>query len=413
MRGEETSRMARARIDSIELDAPWGEAGRLRLWTARATIGDRTRAFATDAPLAPFPIAELDARANGAGAAVIDLQAPIALAPVAVAKPWGREVWHSGFERRGVSGVTDGRHTTPLPWALALLGSRPRERLPLVKALEPRHEPLVGELYFEVHEEKHEVYVVTDVDLRAWPDGAGSVRFGMNPELRARFRDDARFRADYAAAVRRYRAAREAIGSIAAGAIGEALLAEERESRRLMTAFVNRRALAPGDVVHVPPGLPHGLEHGVRVIEVQTPVFERKILSFAQRVVTQRGWDTHTAVESMRIDAPPLAQVDVLLDDGAVRIERLARCDELDVLRVRLAPGASWRLPSAVRHRVCFALDAGVALGALALGREQSCVVPAQADRLLATNGGADASATFLLASCADAPTSAVRENDR
>ena len=39
-----------------------------------------------------------------------DLERPVELVPVTVEKPWGHEVWYSGVEARGESGVSqDGR----------------------------------------------------------------------------------------------------------------------------------------------------------------------------------------------------------------------------------------------------------------------------------------------------------------
>ena len=43
----------------------------------------------------------------------------------------------------------------------------------LLKVLDPHPEPVRGDLYFEVHEHKREVYVVTAVDRNAWPGRPG------------------------------------------------------------------------------------------------------------------------------------------------------------------------------------------------------------------------------------------------
>ena len=54
-----------------------------------------------------------------------------------------------------------------------------------------------------------------------------------------------------------------------------------------------------GDAIRIGPLIPHSLRHGVRVAEVQTPVYERLIISFNQKVLTQKGWNTDEAFEKM------------------------------------------------------------------------------------------------------------------
>ena len=44
------------------------------------------------------------------GTRAICLQAPMPLSPVFIPKPWGREIWYSGIEERGVSTV----HNVPI-----------------------------------------------------------------------------------------------------------------------------------------------------------------------------------------------------------------------------------------------------------------------------------------------------------
>ena len=90
-----------------------------------------------------------------------------------------------------------------------MLASAPRHLrgdapVALLKVLDPAPEPVLGDLYFELHETKQEVYVVTHVDRRAWPDGRGAIRFGMNAARRAVYADDAKFRAAFLKAVREY-----------------------------------------------------------------------------------------------------------------------------------------------------------------------------------------------------------------
>ena len=96
----------------------------------------------------------------------VPLDQPMRLEEVAVDKLWGTEIWFSGIEARGESSVAVGDGSLPLLTYLSLAPERLcGRRLPvLLKILKSRPEPLLGELYFEIHQSKQEVYVVADVD---------------------------------------------------------------------------------------------------------------------------------------------------------------------------------------------------------------------------------------------------------
>lgn len=198
-----------------------------------------------------------------------------ALVPVTVDKPWGREIWYSGIEARGESKVCAGKATVPLSRYLAAHGRT--EPVTLLKALRPS----AGNLYLEVHETKWEVYVVDSLDAARWPRG-GCMLLGVDQRQRRR-RGDAGLRADLLAAAR---AAEQDAGCLAN-----------------LEVFLNRVPLRPGDVVTIPPGMPHSLRQGIDVIEFQTPVFERRILAASQPVLTQNGWDSAAAVAAMDVGA--------------------------------------------------------------------------------------------------------------
>ena len=79
---------------------------------------------------------------------VIDLQSPLGLTPVCIGKPWGQEIWFTGIEERGLSGVTDGRFTVPLAWVVAVVPVPLMTGQPgnpnLLKILDPLPEPVYG-----------------------------------------------------------------------------------------------------------------------------------------------------------------------------------------------------------------------------------------------------------------------------
>lgn len=335
-------------------------------------------------PLAAIAIAastSLEQAALKLNLNILNLRKPLDLAPIEVIKPWGSEIWFTGIEKRGVctfSGI-------PIPWLLdcfceLLMGSSSPPPL-LLKILKPRNDEVLGDLYFEVHTEKTEVYVVTEVDPLAWPDGIGKIRFGFDPKKRSQFANETEFRNAYLAAVNDYRRIRVEIDQQTEGhtspdqsASPVSLMAQEVTARRTMEAFTSLRDLRPGDIVQVPPLTPHSLQHGVTVIEFQTPHYERYILSFAQRVLTQDHWDTEEALTLIDMSTTtPLNQVsdDLIADFESFRVlriqlrpdERLARIvtdyaiimaiigittitDEPKTSRLELAPGSALFIPS-------------------------------------------------------------------
>jgi len=340
----------------------------------------------------------------GAGVSVeteglgVDLDAPVELASVVQPKPWGREVWYTGIERRGECGVRVAGGCLPLSTYLALAPDHLVRRRPIVllKILDPRPEPVLGDPYFEVHREKREVYVVTGIDRTAWPDGVGAIRFGMDQALRARYGDDARFRADYLQAVERFERIRRRIDA------GEPVpAAAEAAARAAMERFTTVRPLRVGDAVAVPPWLPHSLQHGVRVVEFQTPTYERLILSFGQRVLTQAHWDTAAAVPHMTLDAPPEPAFELIADG----VERIAAFDHFSVWRVALEAGGRFGLPGHAPYALCMTVEGRIRLGSLELAAEHAALVPGatladprRRERLATVQNTGPGPATFLIA---------------
>src|SRR5690606_35807905 len=100
------------------------------------------------------------------------------------------------------------------------------------------------------------------------------------------------------------------------------LIEFEKEYKQAMNSFIALQPLAVGDVVTVPRLVPHALQHGVRVVEFQTPVYERKILSFGQKVLTQEHWDTVEALTLVDMAADTLIKPELLLESAAVQVQR-------------------------------------------------------------------------------------------
>lgn len=306
----------------------------------------------------------------------VALDSPVRLSPVRITKPWGQEIWYTGIEARGESAVHTERGRLPLSQYLALAPRRlcGNAAMTLLKVLDPRPEPVIGDLYFELHEVKREVYVVTHVDPQAWPDGTGAIRFGVNQALRARHRDDAAFRTAYLQAVRAYEAVRRAIddGAPHGSADHGALAAEEARLRSAMERFTELQPLQVGDVVVVPNWIPHSLQHGVRVVEFQTPTYERRIISFAQRVLTQSHWDSEAAIMGMTLEPPPAPR----FERPAPGWQHLVRFEDFSVWRGQVPSSGGLELPAHPSYALCMAVGGPLQIGPLALAEEEAAFVP-------------------------------------
>lgn len=337
------------------------------------------------------------------GLPYFDLREPLQLEPIAIPKPWGREIWYTGIEARGQSRVSDGEYSIPLPWLLEafpkLLSAGKQRELNLLKVLDPLPEEVFGDLYFEQHQEKQEVYVVTHVDEQAWPNGEGGIRIGFNPDVRREFASESDCKEAFADSVKKYESIRREIddhidGCRARDGVGsndpvmsdiakrwletvpENLQHRELQLRHAMDRFKGVKPLRVGDVVKVPTYTPHSLMHGVRTIEFQTPVYERQIISFAQKVLTQSHWDTDAALTAMRLDMPDFAALDVLEAGEGYRIDSVVDFDSFFVWRLTLDPGCGYELDNCHGYAIAIAVSEGVVVGSLELKAEAAALLP-------------------------------------
>lgn len=279
-----------------------------------------------------FDDMSLNAIADKLHVPVLDLSTAMVLGPHTIDKPWGKEIWYTGMERRGVCTMGG----VPIPWVLdcfpQLLSGSGFAPPILLKILEPLSQEVLGDLYFEAHAHKTEVYIVTAIDENAWPDGIGKIRFGFDADKKARYVSKETFAEAYLQAVNSYREVRTAIDQ--SDPIDPQLHKHEAVLRAEMESFTSVRDLRIGDIVQVPPLTPHSLLHGVTVVEFQTPYYERYILSFAQKVLTQDHWDTETALPllSFATDTPL----------STTSKDIIANFDDFLVSRTKLSPGESF-----------------------------------------------------------------------
>ena len=343
---------------------------------------------------------------------LLDLQKSLRLQPIAIAKPWGQEIWYTGIEARGQSQITDGRYALPLPWLLALLperltAGRPRD-ISLLKILDPLAEEVFGDLYFELHAEKQEVYVVTHVDADAWPSGIGGIRIGFDSRKRAQYATDSAFVEAFGQAIKAYEVIRREIDGLLdkcrladgidlnepvsasqtkqwLATVPEDLVRSEQILRLRMDEFKATLPLSVGSVLKVPCYTPHSLLHGVRTIEFQTPVYERQILSFAQKVLTQSHWDTDQALACMSLGEHQLQALKVVEQNAGVLIEEVVAFSDFEVWRITLQPEAEYRLPLQSYALVIGVTGMVSAQGQLLRG-EEACLMAASSAKCLANN---------------------------
>lgn len=326
------------------------------------------------------PMALIDWAAGEMRAAVISSAEPLRLQTLYVDKPWGREGWYTGMEKRGVCKVGSNHAATELPYALgmfplALLGAQEPDLI-LLKTLEPRPEPVLGDLYLEVHDEKWETYLVLDVNREAWPDGVGQLRAGLEERVLKRYRkkhgakaEDELMR-DLHGKITAYEKVRREIDALldeklkagglpldqpapeelleaVTAALPARLIKSEARLRSEVEAFIGSFPMRKGDVACLPPGVLHSLQHGVKVVEFQTPTYERLIAMFAQKVVTQSHWDTKKALRRMHKEPyDPPSTTALLSDQEGVRMDRVVDFPQFHVLRTRLAPGTEVHPPA-------------------------------------------------------------------
>jgi mannose-6-phosphate isomerase class I len=249
------------------------------------------------------------------------------------------------------------------------------------------------------------------VDEKAWTDGVGAIRYGFSAEKRAQFSSDAEFLAGYRIAIRQYHAVRREIDVLLDAcrqrdniglnepvsavqtqqwltAVPPDMQQRERKLRHAMEAFTALRELRVGDVLAVPLRTPHALQHGVRTVEFQTPVYERKILSFAQKVLTQEHWDTDEALQVVSLTASADEIFPVICDDDGVKIEQIVQFDDFTVQRIYLQPGADWPVNVDKDYALLMSVTGQVLCAGLEIGNEQAVLIPASAAVVIVTNRG-------------------------
>ena len=335
------------------------------------------------------------------------------LSPVHIPKPWGQEIWFTGIEERGVCQIelTDGKPVI-LPILLAALGkgatSNPASSPILLKILDPKPNPRTGSLYFELHQEKQEVYIVSKVDPSAWPSGKGRMKYGLNQRERLKFSKQDEFKETFKRLCLDFEACRSEIevewdkkrlqeGLAPKDPIPEPLLEtwysslppdlvqKESELQKKLDQLTGWIDLTVGDVVKVQRTVPHSLQYGITVIEFQTPVYERFIITFNQKVLTQDHWDVEAAFDIMTIEEPTPQTLKKIAENDSVLLEEAVCFESFDVIRVSQKKTEYTLDLSDFGHAIIFALKGRLqvnGISKLTLEMGEACFIPAALRKL-------------------------------
>lgn len=284
------------------------------------------------------------------------------LIPIVVPKPWGQEIWFSGIENRGISEVKSSQNANtksiPLSWLLGsvpnlALGSKFADRdIVLIKILDPSKDPIVGDLYYELHTEKNEVYVVLDV-----ANETGKIKIGINEEkFKAYNNNQEHYKSDFLKQIENYEIVRRKIDNLKDKdeKIPQSLEILEHSLRESMDAFSGFIPLSIGDVINVPTHTPHALQHGVKVIEFQTPTYERLIISFAQKVLTQSHWDTKQAFEIMRLQPFQKNDLKILSKTRHAIKELVCQFKDFFVVRLKISKNKEYPFFTQKSYHILF-----------------------------------------------------------
>ena len=190
--------------------------------------------------------------------------------------------------------------------------------------------------------------------------------------------------------------------------------------REAVEGFLGTVPMPEGAVACLPPGVLHSLQHGVKVIEFQTPNYERLIGMFAQKVLTQPHWDSDAAIRRMdkAVYTPP-APEPMLRKEGWA-LERIVGFPQFQVQRLLLTGGAAWT--SATTGGANYQLLLGVQgsgrievpeRGPVALGKETALLLPATLGAFTIRAGGGGLTCLLTLPAEAHPPADATSQPSR
>ena len=348
------------------------------------------------------PNSLLESVAENRKAVIIDSREPLQLKVLKINKPWGFEGWYTGIEKRGVVNVVDKYGETELPYALNLFRKQMLtddiESLILLKTLNPVAEKTIGDLYYELHEKKWEAYVVTEIDRTAWPSGTGIIKAGLHPDKIEEYKKmygnnwKVMLLREFKSAVNEYENTRQQIDNSQED-ISKELLDKDASLRDKASAFVGDLPVNVGDIISFPVFQIHSLRHGIKVIEFQTPHYERLILMFAQKVLTQNHWDTENAISKMETEVYYPPKLDCIHNSKDLIVERFTDFPQFNFDRIRLNPKNSYDNHLDGRYQLLIIISGSAAVvsktgKSIKLNKEESLFLPLAMDSYRIENIG-------------------------
>ena len=297
----------------------------------------------------------------------IQLEVPVPLKPTKVEKPWGHELWYTGMEARGESHVVTPQGDLPLSRFLTLSPEISRNTpIILIKQLNPHSEPMLGDLYLEAHHTKHEVYFVTNIDRGAWPQGDAKIRLGINQTIRSKYNSDNDFRQAYLESIEEYRLAHDLEDNT------KESVQDKIRFRQKMNTFTNMVSVTEGTIIDVPPLIPHSLQHGVQVLELQTPTYERMVISASQPLATLENWDSEQAVNEISFSSATVYK-QTKIERGFIPV---ASPKGFEAWKIQIEPGDTHLFEADLAYGICVTIDGNSVIGELPQTKNEACFIP-------------------------------------
>jgi len=314
-----------------------------------------------------------------------EMSSALELKPIYIPKPWGQEIWYSGIESRGISKIQIKKNSVPLSWFLAafpylVFGKKLATKDPiLLKILDPHKEPVKGDLYYELHREKNEVYIVTSMSR-----SKGRIKIGIDQNKFSQYQSRPEtFKAEFLSAILDYEKVRREIDLCIDSnhEISSRLILQEESLRKNMDSFCGFLDLNIGDVVSVPTQTPHALQHGVQVVEFQTPTYERLIISFAQKVLTQPHWDTEKAFENINLTPFQHSKLNILSKTSKILKELVCEFSDFKVVRWTIKANTKVQISLKPFYRIILFIT-GKSIWDKKLIKKQTCLLIAQKQKV-------------------------------
>ena len=242
------------------------------------------------------------------------------------------------------------------------------------------------------------MYVVTEIDKTAWPSGTGIIKAGLHPDKIEEYKNkygnnwEEALRGEFKSAVSEYEKIRLQIDG-SQDNITKILLEKEKFLRDKASSFVGDLPVIVGDIISFPVFQIHSLRHGIKVVEFQTPHYERLILMFAQKVITQNHWDTENAINKLETAGYHPPKLDCIHNSKYLIVERFTDFPQFNFDRIRLEPKKTYEIQLDGRYQLLIIISGRATVvtqsgKTINLKKEESLFFPVSMGRYLIENIG-------------------------